>query len=281
MNIEDITVVITSFRSTKKIFSCLKSIGTKVKIIIVENSNDLTLKKETEKLYSNLKCHVSPENLGYAKGNNLGLSKVKTKFALIINPDAQLKKDSLQNFLTTASKIKKFSIISPFIQEKKDEEKFQENETKILEVDNVKGFAMFLNIEEFKDIGFFDENFFIYFEEIDLCRRLTQKGKQIYLDPSIRVFHAGGSSHDDEINQEMELSRNWHWMWSSFYFYKKHYSYSYALFKMSGKFFSAMFKIIIFTIILNKNKRNIYYQRFSGILNSMMLKKSWYRPKVF
>ena len=55
MNIEDITVVITSFRSTKKIFSCLKSIGTKVKIIIVENSNDLTLKKETEKLYSNLK----------------------------------------------------------------------------------------------------------------------------------------------------------------------------------------------------------------------------------
>ena len=44
----------------------------------------------------------------------------------------------------------------------------------LISVDNVKGFAMFLNMEEFKDIGFFDKNFFIYFEEIDLCKRLKK-----------------------------------------------------------------------------------------------------------
>ena len=282
MKIEDITVLITSFRSKEKIYSCLQSIGTKAKIIIIENSNDIELKEKAESLYPNLQCILSAENLGYAKGNNLGLSKVKTKFALIINPDAYLDKDTFENFITAAKKIKNFSIIAPYIQEKKDENMLKKNElNKILEVDNVKGFAMFLKMDEFEDTGFFDENFFIYFEEIDLCKRLRKKNKKIFLDPNIKIFHAGGSSHDKEINNQMELSRNWHWMWSSFYFYKKHHGYFYALFKMIGKFVSAIFKIILFTLMFNKNKRNIYYQRFSGILNSMMLRKSWYRPKIF
>ena len=282
MKIEDITVLITSFRSKEKIYSCLQSIGTKAKIIIIENSNDIELKEKAESLYPNLQCILSAENLGYAKGNNLGLSKVKTKFALIINPDAYLDKDTFENFVTAAKKIKNFSIIAPYIQEKKDENMLKKNElNKILEVDNVKGFAMFLKMDEFEDTGFFDENFFIYFEEIDLCKRLRKKNKKIFLDPNIKIFHAGGSSHDKKINNQMELSRNWHWMWSSFYFYKKHHGYFYALFKMIGKFVSAIFKIILFTLTFNKNKRNIYYQRFSGILNSMMLRKSWYRPKIF
>ena len=282
MKIEDITVLITSFRSKEKIYSCLQSIGTKAKIIIIENSNDIELKEKAESLYPNLQCILSAENLGYAKGNNLGLSKVKTKFALIINPDAYLDKDTFENFITAAKKIKNFSIIAPYIQEKKDENMLKKNElNKILEVDNVKGFAMFLKMDEFEDTGFFDENFFIYFEEIDLCKRLRKRNKKIFLDPNIKIFHAGGSSHDKKINNQMELSRNWHWMWSSFYFYKKHHGYFYALFKMIGKFVSAIFKIILFTLTFNKNKRNIYYQRFSGILNSMMLRKSWYRPKIF
>ena len=42
-----------------------------------------------------------------------------------------------------------------------------------IEVKNVKGFAMFLNVEQCKEVGFFDENFFIYFEEIDFCKEIN------------------------------------------------------------------------------------------------------------
>ena len=55
---------------------------------------------------------------------------------------------------------------------------------------------MFLNLSEFKDIGFFDENFFFYFEEIDLCKRLINQGKKIYLVPDIIIHHEGAASHD-------------------------------------------------------------------------------------
>ena len=48
---------------------------------------------------------------------------------------------------------------------------------------------MFLNLDQFKDIGFFDENFFIYFEEIDLCKRLIKIIKKNFLDTNIKINH--------------------------------------------------------------------------------------------
>ena len=79
MSYYDITVVITTFRSEKKIIPCLNSINDKIKIIIIENSNNSNFKHDIESKYSNITCILAEENLGYAKGNNLGLSKVQTK----------------------------------------------------------------------------------------------------------------------------------------------------------------------------------------------------------
>ena len=75
-----------------------KNLGKDFQIIVIENSNDKKLKDKLEKDYTNLKCILSDENLGYAKGNNLGLSYVKTKYALIINPDAEVHNKSINNF---------------------------------------------------------------------------------------------------------------------------------------------------------------------------------------
>ncbi len=278
MNNKDITAVITSFKSETKILNCVKSLGKDFKIIIIENSNDKKLKDKLEKEYPNIKCVLSDKNLGYAKGNNLGLKMAETKYALIINPDAEVQNNAIDNFFLTAKNKPNFAIIAPFIQEENNN--VSETSNGIFEVKNVKGFAMFLNLEECRDVGFFDENFFIYFEEIDLCKRLIKKNKKIFLDTNIKINHAGGTSHDESINHEMEKSRNWHWMWSTFYFHYKHYGYLIALAKILPKFLSAIFKTCFFKFISNKEKKDIYYSRFKGILNSILMRKSWYRPKI-
>ena len=269
MSMNDLTIVINTFNSDEKIYSCLNSIKQEFKILIVENSDNHRFKETIEKKYPNVLCELTGENLGYAKGNNLGLSKVKSKFALVLNPDTILEKNTIDNFFITALKLKDFAIIAPGIQEKKDFEKFKTNNN-IVEVESVKGFAMFLNLDQFKDVGFFDDNFFIYFEEIDLCRRLKKSGKKIYLDHNIKINHMGGSSHNKSINFEMELSRNWHWMWSTFYYHKKYGGYYYGL-----------LKVILYSVIFNQDKKKIYFQRLSGLFNSIIGKSSWYRPKVF
>ena len=275
-----ITIVINTFKSDDKINHCLDSIDSNFKVIVVENSSNKNFKNHIEKNYPNVKCILTGENLGYAKGNNLGLSKVVSEYALILNPDAMLEKEAVNNFLNIADKVKDFSIIGPAKQNEYSTTDENIEKDDLFEVDYLKGFAMFLNLEQLKEIGFFDENFFIYLEEIDLCKRIKKSNKKIYLDKNIIINHVGGSSHNEEINFEMELSRNWHWMWSTFYFNKKHYGYFNSLIKVSGKLISSIVKVIFYTLVLNNDKKKIYFQRFSGLYNSIIGKKSWYRPKI-
>ena len=182
MSFKDITIVITSFRSDKVIKNCIKSIDGQCQILVVENSNNLEFKKNIEVEFKNVECILTGENLGYGKANNIGLKKIKTKYALILNPDASLYRTTLKNFFETINLLPDFAIIGPYIQKKNNEiNKINSKKTSPISVNNVKGFAMFLNLSKFKETGFFDENFFIYFEEIDLCKRLIRNNKKIYL----------------------------------------------------------------------------------------------------
>ena len=280
MNDQDITVIITSFHSGEKIFNCIESINKDVKIIVVENSNDQELKEKIQSKYKNVDCILSKENLGYGAGNNLGLSKVLTNYALIVNPDVTLEKDTIDNFFLTINSVKNFGIIAPISKDEIYTNFSIDNDKNLKEVESVKGFAMFLSMNNLKEIKFFDENFFLYFEEIDLCKRIRKNDIKIYIDPSIKVNHLGGTSHNSEINKTMELSRNWHWMWSSFYYHKKHYGYINALLKISPKLLSSLTKFIFYLLIFQKFKSDIYKHRVFGIINSVLLKKSWYRPRI-
>ena len=280
MNDQDITVIITSFHSGEKIFNCIESINKDVKIIVVENSNDQELKEKIQSKYKNVDCILSKENLGYGAGNNLGLSKVLTNYALIVNPDVTLEKDTIDNFFLTINNVKNFGIIAPISKDEIYTNFSIDNDKNLKEVESVKGFAMFLSMNNLKEIKFFDENFFLYFEEIDLCKRIRKNDIKIYIDPSIKVNHLGGTSHNSEINKTMELSRNWHWMWSSFYYHKKHYGYINALLKISPKLLSSLIKFIFYLLIFQKFKSDIYKHRVFGIINSVLLKKSWYRPSI-
>ena len=280
MSYQNITVVIASFHSSEKILKCLNSIDQNIKVIVIENSNDQNLKKKIVSDYKNVEVILSESNLGYGCANNLGLLKVKTNYALIINPDVILKKNAITNFFLTIQKVPNFGIIAPISKNEKYQNFNLKLDNQLKEVENVKGFAMFLNMKSIKEVGFFDTNFFIYFEEIDLCKRLRSKNIKIYIDPTIETNHLGGASHNVRLNTQMELSRNWHWMWSSFYFHKKHYGYVSAFLKILPKFFSSVIKFLFYSIMFNTLKKNIYRCRLQGIINSLLLKKSSYRPKI-
>ena len=281
MREQDLTIVINTFNSDEKIFSCINSIDQNIKIIIIENSDNLRFKNNLEQKYKNVTCYLAEDNLGYAKGNNLGLSMVKTRYALILNPDTVLEKNAIKNFFINVQQSLDFAIIGPAIQKKEDNSNIILNDEKNLrEVEYVKGFAMFLNLKQFENVGFFDENFFIYLEEIDLCKRLKKNGKKIFLDSNISIDHLGASSHNRSIDFQMNLSRNWHWMWSTFYFNKKHQGYLTALLKVLPKLSSSIIKYLFFSLFNKREKKEIYFHRFSGLINSIFGRQSWYRPKL-
>ena len=275
MNFKDLTIVIVTYKSEEKILDCLKSISNDIPVIVVENSSDENFKTKIEKKFFNVNCILSGENKGYSVANNIGLKAVKTKFALVLNPDTILEKNAIQNFFESANKIEDFWLMGPA-----NDQMINTNyENNIEEVNNLKGFAIFFNLSKFSN-DFFDENFFLFFEEIDLCKKVKKNGGKIYLVQNIIIKHEGASSVLKKDSFELEKNRNWHWMWSTFYYQKKHKGFLLAFIIMFPKLFSAFFKTLFYMVIFNKKKREIYFCRLSGILNSLIGKKSWYRPAL-
>ena len=276
MDIKDISIVITTYRSENKLYSCLNSLPKSAKIIVVENSNDVKFKQKLNIKYPHIECILTGENKGYSVANNIGLSQVTSKYSLVLNPDTIADKNTFNNFLNTAKEYPDFWLIGPANDQAIN---LTSRNDKVFEVDNIKGFAIFFNMEKF-DNKFFDENFFLYFEEIDLCKRVKISNGKIYLDQNLKIYHEGGSSVDVKYNDELEKNRNWHWMWSTFYFHKKYKGFLLALIIIFPKLFSSFIKTIFFQFTLNEQKKDIYLNRLSGISNSILGKKSWRRPKI-
>lgn len=278
------TIIIVTFKSEGVIQKCLSSINNNYPVIIIENSSNKFFKKYIEKKFSNVRCILTGENMGFGKANNIGLHLAKTKYVLILNPDTILFEDTLDILNKSANKIKNFALLAPIITNSHELNygffnKINTNKKNknILEVDYIKGFAMFFNKNKFSEIGFFDENIFLYLEEIDLCKRLNFFNEKIYLISNAKIKHLGGKSHANEFNLEMEISRNWHWMWSNFYYKKKHFGTLKAYNDTFYLFLKCMFKMTFF-LFFNKKKFLINQARFLGLINSYLGNKSFYRP---
>jgi len=294
---QNLSIVIVTFKSNAVIHECIKSIDKEIKIIIVDNSNDLELKKELEEIYENVSCVLSAENLGMGRGNNLGIKKVNTDFVLILNPDVVLEKNTIEELIIASQKVSNFSIIAPILSNKdypnyklNKNEKLSSEINSPFKVKSVDGFAMLINKRKIdtimqqenlnKNNDYFDENFFMYLENDDLCKRMIDRNEEIYIVPTSKINHLGAKAVDEKYKNEVEFSRNWHWIWSKFYFRKKHYGYLRAVMCGFPKFFFSILKYIYYLIINNRDKKKKYLNRASGFFNAAIGKSSWYRPNI-
>ena len=269
----------------------MDSIDSKIKVIIIENSKKFNDKNYFLKRYNNLRIYCSGLNLGYAKGNNYGFRKIKTKYALVLNPDSICNKNFFIKLNEIFTQINDFHLIGCKFSNRsysKQAGYFDKHKIKKLEslskVDWIKGFSVIVNLNKFKSKKIFDENYFLFFEEIDLCKKITNKIGDIYFSKKLSVSHLGfksstGRTKDDL--KDLENLKNWHYMWSRFYFYKKNYGYFYSLRKNFGRLVGSSLKTLLYFLLFNKDKKNKYFHRLSGLYNSMMNNTSYFRGRDY
>jgi len=278
---KNITFVIVSFKSSHIIEKCIQSINSNIKIIVIENSDNVVIKKYLENKFSNVEVIIAKQNLGYGKGNNFGISKVKTQYAFILNPDAVLEKNCLNELSKAQINLKDdFTILAPNLLDNYGYFSNQKNnlQNEILEVDYVKGFAILINLKKINFDKIFDENFFLFLEEIDLCKRIKNSGGKIFVALNSKIQHTGKQA--TEYNLNIELCRNWHWMWSLFYYNYKHFGVLVAYKTTISKLFSSIFKLIIAFVFFNKKNFLIHYYRLNGLFNAFLKKPAWLRPDI-
>jgi len=277
LNLDDITFIIVTYKSENILNDCLKSLPKNSKKIIIENSNNTNLERDLKVKYDNIEVIIS-KNVGMGAGNNIGLKACKTNYAYVLNPDTKLNNDTMIKLIEVLNEVPDFTLASPLndnenIPNYKKVDLKKNTKQNILSVGSIDGFSMLFNLKKFEEKSFFDENFFLYLENDDLCLRVKKRNGLIYIVTNSFINHKGGIS----INSNLEYLRNWHWMWSKFYFNKKHYGFIIGIVKIFPNFVSACLKYLFNLIIFNSHKKKIYLMRICGIYASIRGKKSSYR----
>lgn len=282
-----LSIIIVYYSGKRDLFDCLKSISRNspdisYEVIVVNNSADESIKDRVNR-YKNCKYIKSPGNIGYGAGNNYGVKNSSGEYVLILNPDTKVKKGSIDVLFDTLTSDKKIGIAAPNLFHS-DGKMFDQLGSRKLtpmrgivalsflnklfpknpisqkywlhdldmnkkrEVDVVPGACFILKKSEFFKTGMFDEQFFLYFEESDFCKRYKEKiGKKIVITPHSKVIHHWEAVKSDLKHQKIfEKSRK--------YYFQKHYGIFWSLvveiFARFSKYLAGLSLIVIWAFFL-------------------------------
>lgn len=296
-----LSIIIVAYNSAFDLRKCLKSIekfsnSIEYEVIVVDNASVDSTVRVVKNAFPKAKLIENSENYGYAKAINQGVKLAKGKYIAIINPDVELQSniflpvfklyENLEKIgcvgvkqINNSGQLKKSSFLYPSLFRRvltltkiskllgprslffrlytpaPDSEE-------IVYVDAVGGAFLVLKRNLFYKVGGFDENFFLYHEDLDFCYRLKCSGYNIMLYSGDHIIHTG-SHEETPANSFVFLQRNR----SLLYYFKKHYS--------KSKFLSlAVMNMIFFGLryvfwFWKMEYRNIYARAIKLTLKSL------------
>lgn len=299
---KQIGIVICVYFSKKKLSKILSSIDKRFKILIIDNAREFDLKKLIEKKFSNVEYFIPSYDIGLSRSYNYALNKFKKRFIFITQPDVYIYKNTITNLFRAANKYSNFGILSSVVKNKNNKldsdsrvikistrNKIINTKKKITPivynkpsgdicVDAVTCTTMFINRKKIKNIGGWDNNYFMYFEDMDLSLKVRLNKLQIIKVSDSLVNHQGFTSHDNKYNEAFEKKRNWHMSWSHIYFSKKYHNlinyYKIIYLLLVPNFF----KMFFYLILINKRYK-IYFYRLYGSISALVGLSSFYREK--
>ena len=259
--IKDLTFLLVTYKSEHIINECIEKIPKESKILIIENSKNSSL---AEQLNGNDNLRVIlNKNMGYGQAINVGLSEIDTNYVFLISPDVLLGNDTLQSVFEAINILdNNFTVIGPTTTQSDDRKSL------ITEEDVSSGQAMLINLKDIKNRKLFDENFFLFYDDIDFCIEIKKNYGKIYTVGNCDVKHYGKNS--TKYSFEVEVLRNYHYYWSHFYFHKKHNGILLAYINSSKKFFGSLSQYFFALILFKRKKKYMNKYKVLGLVNSML-----------
>ncbi|GAB2188639.1 hypothetical protein MAH1_02450 [Sessilibacter sp. MAH1] len=218
-----LSIVLVSYNSGGVIDRCLGDLirSQAFPIIVVDNNSSDNTPAYLRDSYPNLTVIDAGYNIGYGGAANIGMKACQTPFVLLLNPDVIVTADEITQFFTVAYNHRSenneldWTVFAPATGAKSFKKQG------ILEVSNVLGAVMLFNMQKLNSIGLFDERYFMFYEEKDLCLRIIKAGEKILLDSDILFEHDKGTSSGS--SNKIYYLKQWHVAWSSMYYFEKHF----------------------------------------------------------
>ena len=263
-----ISVIIVNYNARYFLKNCIGSVLSsdivdRIEIIVVDNHSTDGSCDMLQRDFPQVICLKNEENLGFSKANNRGVATAKGKYVLILNPDTILSETTLSDILNFSEHQTGFGAAGlqfidgsgKFLPESKRNfpnlkvagakllgysKYYYANhidKDEIAEIDILTGAFMFINSKVYEEVGGFDEDFFMYGEDIDLSYRISEAGYKNYYVGSTKVLHFKGES---TVKDKFYLT-NFYGALSIFY--KKHFPNSRALYYLVDFFINTMISL--------------------------------------
>ena len=231
-SLDDVTVVVVTYNSAHCVAHMASTLAALPHVIVVDNASADDTTARLAQAMPNAIVHVCERNLGFGGANNVALMQVKTRYALLLNPDCLVTTASLHSLMAVADQFPDAAIIAPHLIRKGERvelsyrwpvthwESSGPQAEGPLCVGFVCGAAMLINTTV--EGGFFDETFFLYYEDEDLCQRLFMAKQQIILAPHVHIGHLARGSVRGPHPLRAEYYRGFHQAQSKLIFAGKH-----------------------------------------------------------
>ena len=233
----ELTIIIVNHNTADMLVRCLHSIrsqsGHNPEVILVDNASQDNSLEVTKDFFPWLKVIANKRNLGFARANNQALKISKGKYIYLLNPDTELKKgafDAIIEFMESNPEVglAGTQILNPdgssqsSVEKRYPGERHSKGELSRLKGDIawVSGASMIVRGSVMREVMGFDERFFLYGEDLDLCLAVRNAGWTIGYIPDALTVHWGGASERDTLPVEVWKKK----FDAEFLFYDKHYS---------------------------------------------------------
>ncbi len=231
-----VTIVVVTYSSAHCLPMLAPLLSVCPNVVISDNGSDDDTAVKAQMLWPQAKVLAHGRNLGFGAANNRALAKVKTPFALLLNPDCEMTPQALQALLAAANDFNDVAVLAPQLMASEDRAEVNYRWPSAywtsrgpaaegpLCVGFVCGAVMLLRMERMAMTGFFDERFFLYYEDDDLCLRLFQARLPMVLCPEVKVLHRSRGSVRGRSPWRSEYLRGYHHAQSKLIFLNKHES---------------------------------------------------------
>ena len=283
----NITIIIVLYREDYKLlYKTLDKIRD-FKKIIIDNSNNVELKNKVEANFKIEKYILNEKNIGFSSGYNQGVKLCETDFLLILNPDCIITNESIIKlyeklmfnedcFLTTSTSYNENNQLTysgGLLPENGEKDLPIKLEGDIC-VENALGACMLLKKKDFIEIGLFDEIFFIFFSDDNLCREIKKKNKYIIQVFNSKCIHSHGISKIKNIFEKIYL-REHYYLLDKFHYFHKSNKHKDKMNNIINKKNNYLIKIFFSLITMRLKKVVYYFARFTAILKfNHFLKKN-------
>ena len=231
----DVTVVVVTYNSAHCLPGLSGGLETMHNIIVVDNASDDDLQTQLPLTLPQATLLRNARNLGFGAANNRALAQVTTPYALLLNPDCLTTNEFIDGLLQAAADFPDAAIIAPHLIRRNGTPEVSYRwpathwDSRGPKADGpccvgfVCGAVMLLNMDVMKRIGFFDETFFLYYEDEDLCQRVFLAGQQIVLVPEVEITHLSRGSVKGPNPLKSEFIRGYHHAQSKLVFARKYF----------------------------------------------------------